>query len=169
MIMPEGLDPAEFVAKHGPDAVREAAGSARDRVEREMLRLLVRDLDTFRTYEPRLTDEHVRTSAGRALLSALRATDGDVSSLAGGDDPKLAAAASALAVESLEGEPTEEYAEHVYARLQEFVLKAKSDELRIKLQKLNPQTDGGYDELFHQLVAVDGDLRRIRQGMLDAQ
>src|SRR5919106_1406060 len=33
MIMPEGLDPAEFVAKHGPDAVREAARSARPLVE----------------------------------------------------------------------------------------------------------------------------------------
>ena len=56
----------------------------------------------------------------------------------------------------------------VFARLQEFVLKAKSDELRIRLQKLNPQTEAGYDELFHELVAVDGDLRRIRQGLLDA-
>jgi hypothetical protein len=102
------------------------------------------------------------------LLVALRGVDGDVSTLAGGDDPKLAVAASALAVEPLEGEPTEAYVAHVYARLQEFVLKAKSDELRIKLQKLNPQTDAGYDELFHQLVAVDGDLRRIRQGTLDA-
>ncbi len=33
MIMPEGLDPAEFVAKHGPDEVREAAKSARPLVE----------------------------------------------------------------------------------------------------------------------------------------
>jgi DNA primase len=142
--------------------------SARDRVEREMLRLLVHDLEAFLTYEPKLTDDHVRTPGGRALLAALRAANGDVSTLAGGDDPKLAVAASALAVEPLEGEPTDEYAAHVYARLQEFVLKAKSDELRIKLQKLNPQIDAGYDELFHQLVAVDGDLRRIRHGMLDS-
>jgi hypothetical protein len=48
------------------------------------------------------------------------------------------------------------------------VLKQKSDELRIRLQKLNPQTEAGYDELFHELVAVDGELRRIRQGLLDA-
>jgi DNA primase len=254
MIMPEGLDPAEFVAKHGPEAVLEAARSARplvefmirrtverhelsnvegqsaavaaalpvvqgiqdpvrrneyghlladltgvgedsvrtalqrrlgghpeqvaktmrkvsarDRVEREMLRLLARDHDAFETYAPRLTDEHVRTSAGRALLAALRSADGEISTLAGSDDEKLAAAASALAVEPLEGELTAEYAAHVYARLQEFVLKTKSDDLRIKLQRLNPQVDASYDELFHQLVAVDGDLRRIRQGMLDAQ
>jgi hypothetical protein len=78
----------------------------------------------------------------------------------------VAAAASALAVEPLEGDPTPEYAAHVFARMQEFVLKAKSDELRIRLQKKNPQTDAGYDELFHELVKVDGELRRIRDEML---
>jgi DNA primase len=253
MIMPEGLDPAEFVAKHGPDQVREAATSARplveymvrrtverhdlsnvegqsaavasalpllqeltdpvrrseyghlladltgvsedsvrtaldrrlgghpeqvaktltrlsarDRVEREMLRLLVRDRAIFEEFAPQLSEEHVRTPAGRAALAGLREQAGDVGALAGSEDPKVAAAASSLAVEPIEGEPTREYASHVFARLQEFVLKAKSDELRIRLQKLNPQTESGYDELFHELVAVDGDLRRIRQGLLDA-
>jgi len=253
MIMPEGLDPAEFVAKHGADAVQEASKaarplieymvrrtverhdpsnvegqsaavsevlpmlqelqdpvrrseyahlladltgvsddsvrtalqrrlgghpeqvektvrrvSARDRVEREMLRLLARDAAVFEAFAPTLTDEHIRTPAGRALLAALRQAGGDVSSVAGSEDPKLASAASALAVEPLEGDPTPDYATHVYTRLQEFVLKATSDELRIRLQKLNPQTDPGYDELFEQLVRIDGELRRIRQGLLDS-
>ena len=253
MIMPEGLDPAEFVAKHGAEAVQEAAGrarplveymirrtvdrhelsnvegqsaavaevlpmlqnlqdpvrrgeyahlladlagvsdesvrqalqrrlgghpeqvektmkraSARDRVEREMLRLLARDQAVFEEFSPKLTDEHVRTPAGRALLAALRQAGGDVSSVAGGEDPKLASAASALAVEPLEGDPTPEYATHVFLRLQEFALKAKSDELRIMLQKKNPQTDPDYDALFEQLVKIDGELRRIRQGLLDS-
>jgi DNA primase len=141
--------------------------SARDRVEREMLRLLVRDRALFDEFAPQLSDDHVRTPAGRAALAGLREHSGDVGALAGSDDPKVASA-SALAVEPIEGEPTREYAQHVFMRLQEFVLKAKSDELRIRLQKLNPQTEAGYDELFHELVAVDGDLRRIRQGLLDA-
>jgi DNA primase len=254
MIMPEGLDPAEFVAKHGADAVSEAAttarplveymvrrtvdrhdlsnvegqsaavsaalpiiqelqdpvrrseyghlladltgvaedsvrkslerrlgghpeqvakalkrASARDRVEREMLRLLARDREIFDAYASRLDDDHVRSPAGRAALASLREAGGDVSALAGADDPKVAAAASALTLEPLEGDPTPEYAAHVFARLQEFLLKGKSDELRLRLQKLNPQTEAGYDELFHELVAVDGELRRIRQGLLDAE
>jgi len=251
MIMPEGLDPAEFVAKHGPDEVREAAktarplveymvrrtvdrhdlsnvegqsaavadalpilqglqdpvrrseyghlladltgvsedsvrtslqrrlgghpeqvektmrkASARDRVEREMLRLLVRDQAVFDAFAPALTDDHVRTPAGRAVLAALREAGGDVGVLAAADDPKVAAAASALAVEPIEGDATPDYASHVFARLQEFVLKTKSDEIRIRLQKKNPQTDTDYDGLFHELVKVDGELRRIRDEML---
>ena len=251
MIMPEGLDPAEFVAKHGPDEVREAAktarplveymvrrtvdrhdlsnvegqsaavadalpilqslqdpvrrseyghlladltgvsedsvrtslarrlgghpeqvektmrkASARDRVEREMLRLLVRDQAVFDAFAPALTDDHVRTPAGRAVLAALREAGGDVGVLAAADDPKVAAAASALAVEPIEGDATPDYASHVFARLQEFVLKTKSDEIRIRLQKKNPQTDTDYDDLFHELVKVDGELRRIRDEML---
>ena len=47
-------------------------------------------------------------------------------------------------------------------------LKAKSDELRIRLQKLNPQLDPDYPRLFEDLVAIDGELRRLRQGLLDA-
>jgi DNA primase len=253
MIMPEGLDPAEFVAKHGADAVNDAArsarplveymvrrtvdrhdlsdvegqstavaaalpilqglqdpvrrteyahlladltgvdegsvrtsldrrlgghpeqvektvrrASARERVEREMLRLLAQDRDAFDRYAPQLTEEHVRSAAGRAALEALRAGGGDVGVLAGADDPKVAATASALAVEPLEGDPTEEYAARVFARLHEFVLKAKSDDLRRELQRRNPQTDTDYDGLFHRLVAVDGELRRIRQGAPDA-
>ena len=70
------------------------------------------------------------------------------------------------AILPLEGDPSPDYASHVFARLQEFVLKAKSDDLRIRLQKKNPQTDTDYDDLFHELVKVDGELRRIRDEML---
>jgi hypothetical protein len=143
--------------------------STRDRVEREMLRLLTQDPTLFQAYAARLTDDHVRTPAGRAVLSALRASNGDVGAIAGGDDPKLAAAVSALAVEELEGEPSEDYAAHVFDRLQEFVLKAKSDELRITLQKKNPQTDADYDDLFQRLVTIDGELRRLRQRMQEGR
>ena len=38
-----------------------------------------------------------------------------------------------------------------------------SDALRTRLQKLNPTIDPGYDELFRELVEVDGELRRLRQ------
>jgi hypothetical protein len=56
----------------------------------------------------------------------------------------------------------------VWSRLREFVLKQQSDTLRMQLQKLNPTTDPDYDEMFARLVAIDGELRRLRQGIRSA-
>jgi DNA primase len=254
MIMPEGLDPAEFVAARGADAVREAAAaarplveymvrrtigrhdlssvegqsravadampiiegltdpvrrseyahlvadlagvtefsvvqaldarrqgrpaevvvesprrmSARDKVEREMLKLLVRDRTVYDEYADRLTDEHFRSASARRAVAALREAAGEASVVAGGDDEKLGALISALAVEPLDGAGGPDYAVSVWSRLREFVLKQQSDAMRMQLQKLNPTTDEGYDELFAKLVAVDGELRRLRQGIRSA-
>jgi len=252
MILPDGLDPADMVANHGPDAIREASararplleymvrrivgrhelgsieqrsaavadalpvleelsdpvrrseyghlladlvgvadalvlqaldrrlggrpkevartmkrGTARERVEREMLKLLARDADTFRTFVSRLGEDHFGNAAHRRAFVALRDADGDVSSLVAGADERLGALIAQLAVEPLEGDPTDDYADGVWARLQEFLLKARSDALRVRLQKLDPTSDAGYEELFRELVAVDGDLRRLREGVRD--
>ncbi|MBI3649161.1 MAG: DNA primase [Actinobacteria bacterium] len=249
MVMPEGLDPADFVTKHGAEGVREAArtarplveymvrrtvarhdlstvegqsaavaealpileglvdpvrraeyahllaelagvgetsvmisldrrlegrprevaktmkrASAQERVEREMLKLLARDADTYRELVGKLEPDHFRNTSHRAAFEALRDGDGDVSALAAGADEKLAAMISALTVEPLEGEPDPEYALRVWTRLHEFLLKSRSDAMRSRLQKMNPTSDPGYDELFAELVAADGELRRLRSG-----
>ena len=52
----------------------------------------------------------------------------------------------------------------MWARLQEFLLKSKSDAIRMRLQKLNPITDTDYDDLFNELVGLDGELRRLGHG-----
>jgi DNA primase len=156
--------------KGRPEAEVEAPvkrGSAQDRVEREMLKVLARDAERYAEYEPRLTEEHFPHAGTRAAFVALRDAGGDTAALAGGDDPKVAATVSQLAVEPLDGEPTPEYAEHVWARLEEFRLKTLSDALRLRLQKLNPTSDADYDQLFMELVTVDGNLRRLRQAERD--
>ena len=111
-----------------------------------------------------LTEEHFRAAAHRRVFVALRDADGDVRKLTGGDDEKLAGAAAALVVEPLEGDLTPEYSAAVWARLQEFLLKSRSDALRRRLQKLNPVNEPGYEELFQEVVTVDGELRRLREG-----
>ena len=248
LVMPEGLDPADFVAKHGPDAVRAAAasarplveymvrrtvgrhdlgtiegqseavadalpllerltdpvrrseyaglladlagvshasvaqslqrrlggkpaevattmkrGTARERVEREALRLIVRG-DVTPELASTLDTGDFSSPKQRALFDALRGVGWNTGAITGGGDPDLASRVAALAVEPLEGDPSPAYAEAVIARLREFVLKARSDEIRARLQKLNPMTDAGYDDLFKQLVEVDGELRRLREG-----
>jgi DNA primase len=142
-------------------------GSAQDKVEREMLKLLARDAERYAEFEPRLTEEHFPHAGTRAAFVALRDANGDTAALAGGEDPKVAAMVSQLAVEPLDGETTPEYAEHVWARLEEFRLKTLSDAMRLRLQKLNPTTDPDYDQLFTELVTVDGNLRRLRQAERD--
>ncbi len=250
MIMPQGLDPADFVAKHGADAVREAAKrsrplveymvrrtverhdlstvegqsaavadalpileglsdpvrrseyghlladlagvsepsvmqalerrlggrpqevaktmkrvSAQDKVEREMLKLLARDAETYRAFIGVLQPEHFRNPAHRRVFAAIQEAGGDVAAIAGGEDPKLAAMASSLAVEALDGGEDDGYAQSVWSRLEEFRLKSTSDAMRLRLQKLNPVSDQpAYDDLFRELVGVDGDLRRLRHG-----
>jgi hypothetical protein len=139
--------------------------SARDKVEREMLKLLVRDRAAYEEYAPQLTDDHFRSASARKVFAALTAVDGDASVVAGGDDEKLGAALSSLAVEPVDGEAGPDFARSVWSRLQEFVLKHRSDALRMQLQKLNPTTDDGYDELFAKVVALDGELRRLRQSV----
>lgn len=252
MIMPQGLDPADFVAQHGADAVLEAAKrarplveymvrrtigrhdlstvearsaavaealpilerltdpirrseyahlladlagvsessvmvaldrrlggrsqevaktlkrtSGRDKVEREMLKILARDIGSFSTYNGLLSDDHFRSAANRAALAALRGVNGNLEVLTSGEDPLLAASMSMLAVEPLDGDPTPEYAYDVWARLQEFLLKGRSEVLRMELQKLNPTTDDTYEERFRELIETDGELRRLRDNERD--
>ena len=156
-----GAVPAAEVAK----AVRR--GTVQERVEREMLKLLVRDTQVYSAFEPKLSEDHFRASSARTAFVAIRDAGGDVSRLAGGADERMAATVSSLAVEPLDGEPTADYAEHVWTRLQEFLLKGRSDALRLRLQKLNPTTEPEYDGLFNELVAIDGELRRLRHGEND--
>jgi DNA primase len=247
LIMPEGLDPADFVAKHGADAVRTAAASARPLVEYMVRRLVERqDLSTIEgqsaavsaalpilerlsdpvrrseyaglladlagvshasvvqslsrhlggkpadvastmkrgTARERLEREVVRliargnlepdlaatideadlsTTKQRKLFVALREAGWDGAALVGADDTDLSTKIAAVIVEPLEGDPSPAYAEAVVDRLRTFVLKARSDDVRGRLQRMNPTTDAEYDELFRELVEIDGELRRSKE------
>jgi hypothetical protein len=128
-----------------------------------MLRLLARDADLYRDLAPRLSPEHFQTARTRDLFALLLEADGDVGGLvARADDDATVRGLSALALEPLDGEPTADYAEEVWIRLQELLLKRRSATLRQQLQRLNPTSDGSYDELFQRLIATDGELRRLR-------
>jgi hypothetical protein len=97
------------------------------------------------------------------LFVALRDADGDVGAIVGGPDPQLAGKIASLVVEPLEGDHTPEYTEGVRERLHEFLLKSRSDRMRMELQKLNPTVDPEWEKLFRNLAEVDGELRQIRQ------
>jgi DNA primase len=138
--------------------------SAQERVEREMLRLLARDRASFDRLARLLTVDHFRSTQHRSMFATLMSTGGDVRTFVErADDDAVVRDLSALALEPIDGEPNIEYAFEVWSRLQEFVLKRRSAALRQQLQKLNPTTEPTYDELFQQLIAADGELRRLRE------
>jgi DNA primase len=148
-----------------PVEVRQAIkrASAQEKVERELLRLLARSSETLVSLAGRVAPDLFQTTRNRELLALLVEAGGDVGAyVARSQDDRAIAALSALALEPTDGEPSPDYAEDVWARLQEFALKRRSAELRGALQKLNPQTDERYDGLFEQLISIDGELRRLR-------
>jgi DNA primase len=140
--------------------------SVHEKVEREMLRLLARSSDIYAEFAPRLADEHFQSAQHRKLFEALRKADGDVRAIVSSDDAgddRVVGSMPALALEPLESEPTSAYALDVWVRLQEFALKRRSASIRQRLQKMNPTSDDGYDALFQELIAADGELRRLRE------
>lgn len=138
--------------------------TAQERVEREMLRLLARDEGVYRAIGERLSEEHFQTRTARTLFAALRSVGGDLRRAVAEGDERVVRSLSALALEPLDGEAVPGYAEEVWSRLEEFRLRRRSEELRRRLQGMNPTTDVGYDELFRELIETDGRLRRLREG-----
>ena len=91
----------------------------------------------------------------RFFDSVRRRTERDVAA--------LPSAAAGWRPPAIGGEPTADYAEQVFLRLEEFALSRRIDVMRKQLERLNPlkdQTD--YDALFEQLVALEGARRRVR-------
>ena len=140
--------------------------SAQERVEREMLRLLARDAETYAALSTRGSSPTTSSAIrNRDLFALLLKTGGDLGAFVGrSQDEKDGEGARRRSRSSRStARHRARYAEDVWARLQEFALKRKSTALRQELQKLNPMTDARYDDLFQQLIAIDGELRRLRE------
>jgi DNA primase len=137
-------------------------GTARERLEREVVKLIARG-DLGPDLAATIDASDFSTPKQRTLFTALRDVKWDAGAIVGAGDDDLSAKVAALIVEPLEGDPTPTYAEAVVDRLRTFVLKAQSDEVRGTLQRMNPTTDADYDELFRRLVEIDGELRRLKE------
>lgn len=165
-----GVDESSVLLKLAPQGPqrtrrqppREGRASVEERVEREMLKLLARDADTYRDYIGKVGEESFQGDGNRALLAALVACGGDLRTLPEADEG-MATVLMQLAVEPLEGDASVEYTNGVFTRLQGFALQRRSDDLRRHLQTLNPTSDPDYDRLFQELIALDGELRRLRE------
>lgn len=144
----------------GPAA---AKPTPQQQVEWNTLKLMVRSRDILRSVSPRLSDEHFER-AGHRKLWHLLADGTEVRALVAElEDEKLRAGLAALATEPLDVEPTVENGERLWARLEEFRLKRRIEEVRRRLQRLNPIEDAEYDPLFGELATLTGAWRRVRE------
>jgi DNA primase len=89
-------------------------GTARERLEREVVKLIARG-DLGPDLAATIDESDFSTPKQRALFAALRDVKWDSGTIVGGEDGDLAAKVAALIVEPLEGEPTPAYAEAVAA------------------------------------------------------
>jgi DNA primase len=149
--------------------------SPRERVEREALRLLVQAPELCPSPPGALDPERFATPMYRKAFDFLREPrpgsngEGPGSFVARAQDrgEGFGRLIAALAVEPTEadGEPTREYAEAVFVRLEELYLGRQIDELRRELERMNPQKDPtGYEDLFGQMVSLLGRRRRLSDG-----
>jgi len=148
------------------EAARVAAARVppHQKVEREALKLLLLG-DEAAEVVARLEPERFQTALHRRAFETIRDRGNDVAGYVGDlDDEALASRLTELTVETLEGEPTREYAEFVRIRLEEFGLNRRITDLRKRLEPLNPITDpGAYDALFGELMELEGRRRRLRE------
>lgn len=160
----------DAVSSPGVPSAIATRGSAQERVEREMLKVLLQDPDAAGIYGAMLDHEHFATGAHRAAFDAIVASGGEVrtavraeaSDQDGATDPG-ARLLLRLAVEPLEGAVGTAYAQSVWSRIEELRLQRLRDEARQQLQRLNPVTDPSYDQLFQELIELDGALRKVRE------
>ena len=145
-----------------------------EEVEWEVLKLLVQAPTLCSPWIAKLHSEQFGKPTYRKAFEAIieASSDGGVEDVAAlvsrahdrsGD--QVARLVAGLAVERLksESEPTEDYVEQLFLRLEEFSLKRKADSIRRELERVNPlKAPHEYEQLFQQLIEVEGARRRIR-------
>ena len=147
-----------------------ARKSPSEKVEREALKLLVQSVEVRVVRLAHLSPDRFAASTSRKVFDFLRSqrADADVVGLVSGAEERseaLGKLVAALAMETLESneESPEVYEEAVFLRLEELELKRRIEELRKRLEKLNPLTSGEeHRALFEQFSELEGARRRVR-------
>jgi DNA primase len=141
------------------------------KVEREALKLLIQAPEQCVGRLPQLTPDHFATAGYRSAFELVRSGTGvGPAALVGlaqerSRGEQIGKLVAALAVEPLTtvGDATIEYANQVFLRLEEFALKRQAEQIRKRLERLNPlKASEEYDSLYEQFVRLEGARRRVR-------
>lgn len=153
--------------KRGTEPARtspqEARSPARE-VEKEALKLLLQHADISQSHAARVREEHFQSQRNRKAFAFLADHAGAPAELVEqARDQGLEEVVAELMVEPPKGDPTSEYAERVFSRLEEFFLTREINTMKRRLERLNPTKDThAYDSLFGELIALEGERRRVR-------
>jgi DNA primase len=181
-------------ARRAPDrSAPRSRMPAFQKVEREALKLLLQEPQLCGSRVSDVDPDRFSTPGYRAAFDLLRDTHAHAGNGAGngtsnpngGSSPtghtvaslvasaqdrprgdQLAKLVAALAVEPAEtiGEVTQAYADRVFLRLEELALKRQAEEIRKRLERLNPLTaPDEHRELFAEFAKVEGARRKIRE------
>jgi DNA primase len=137
--------------------------STQGKVEREALKLALQYPSLVKPHADLVSEEDFSVRAHQVLWREVRHGDADVSSLAQTlSDANARKAVSTLALEEIAGEVTERLAEEILYRLKEFSLSRQIDEVKARLQKVNPvDKPDEYQSLMQEWLALEGKRREV--------
>jgi DNA primase len=144
--------------------VREVRAPTRE-VEKEALKLLMQFPDLAGNRLEALDDEHFTTETHKKVLAVLRESTGRPPAEVIGrlQEERMARLFAELTVEPVKGEVGREYTERVFSRLEEFFLTRRIDTMKKRLERLNPLTESiSFDSLYEELIALEGERRKVR-------
>ena len=159
-----GGAPRREAASAAPrQAPAEARTPARE-VEKEALKVLAQLPDIADRHGSAINEDHFTTERHRKAWNLLREAPGHPAALADrATDRGQAELIAELAVEPLKGDASDDYAERVFARLEELRLDRKIRTMKKRLESLNPVTEAdSFDPLFRELTDLTGRWREAR-------
>lgn len=143
---------------------REVRAPTRE-VEKEALKLLIQFPDLAGDRLDALDDDHFTTETHRKVLAILRKSTGQPPAEMIGrvQEERMARLFAELTVEPVKGEVGKEYTERVFSRLEEFYLTRRIDIMKKRLERINPLTEStSFDSLYEELIALEGERRKVR-------
>jgi DNA primase len=154
------------------ESPEDAVLDARSRAEREYVSLAVRHVGVRERASTALESGLVAGSRMRDLLGSViesgGATGAELVDAVSSADASMAATLSGLAIGVDEAEDAEWIAQALETRLKEFALERQILEKRSRLKGTDPVKDReGYDELFKEIVSLQGELEEIRVVLRD--
>lgn len=150
-----------------PRAIGEAVlkrASAPVRLEREIIKLALHHPEHVKPFLDEVPPDHFTAPAHRAIWSALQG-GADPSALSDRLDDETRRAYRALAVQDVVGEVGERLVAEHFGRLKEFAVVRQIEELKARLQRMNPENEPEeYHLLFAELIGLEGLKRRLTEG-----